>query len=614
MKKTQGIVLPDPLMTFFEQTPTGVLIWKKEQLCYFNHSAKNILPFLNSEEEITWAGFKKFLLDDSTINKVEHLLNGFNAKTAFSETSLFFPRTQFYWDKKVFLLQLRAYTFELNKYDLFTCILIQPLIEKSTKKSLNYEQIYSSFTENTQDLIFILDTEGFILFSNNKAQEIFSFLGKNPVGENFSLLTENPGIKPFFIEPVLKKEKNIFLLKKTLAPGEEIHLSINCIAMQQNSNLAPFILVIGRDISTLIEYQDMLLQNIKEQNIQKEILQLLLKAPGISNAFNGVFEGIATNNKIIGLIYLEDGISKFFKGESSNSFLDYNFFSSLEQKEVVFRVFLSNTKDKHITASANEQNLFNILSSLFYTIERFKIIKAYKKSKEKAEESDRLKAEFLSNISHEIKTPLNGIMGFLQLLEQTNLQNDQKEYVALILKSGKRLLKLLSDLIDLSDIESKEDKLEKKWFNFPEFLAKLLKPYKEKIDLKQISYSENFLNIPEKIFHDEEKLRMILENLLSNAIKFTLKGSISLEIFSEMHELHFIIKDSGIGIPKEKQPLIFKKFVQADGSNTRKFGGTGLGLSIVKAILDKMGGSVSFTSETEKGSSFHISVPIGLDE
>lgn len=240
----------------------------------------------------------------------------------------------------------------------------------------------------------------------------------------------------------------------------------------------------------------------------------------------------------------------------------------------------------------------------------------------KAEElalSTKYKSEFLANMSHELRTPLNSILLLSRLMSENNEKNlttDQVEYAQVIQSSGHGLLALIDEILDLSKIES--GKMDLEYANVPvnEILNDMRMLFQPIANEKNLEFNINVAKeVPEKIETDKMRLEQILKNLLSNALKFTSAGSITLSVNKPVNDLmiHFSVKDTGIGIPKEKQQLIFEAFQQADGSTRRKFGGTGLGLSISRELAKLLGGEIILKSETDQGSEFTVSIPVSKD-
>ena len=237
-------------------------------------------------------------------------------------------------------------------------------------------------------------------------------------------------------------------------------------------------------------------------------------------------------------------------------------------------------------------------------------------AKEQAEESDRLKSAFLANMSHEIRTPMNGILGFTDLLKEPKLSGEEKhEYIQIIEKSGKRMLNIINDIVDISKIESGQMKVNIGESNINEQIEYINTFFKPEVEQKGMQlYFKNALPWEDSVIQtDREKVFAILTNLVKNAIKYCDKGSIEfgyiLNAISEPAYLEFFVKDTGIGIPKDRQEAIFERFIQADIGDTRAFQGAGLGLTISKSYVEMLGGRIWEESEEGKGSSFYFTLP-----
>jgi hypothetical protein len=238
------------------------------------------------------------------------------------------------------------------------------------------------------------------------------------------------------------------------------------------------------------------------------------------------------------------------------------------------------------------------------------------KTKEEALLASHAKSEFLANMSHEIRTPMNGVLGMLQLLQKTPLSHEQKNYVETALSSGTSLLKIISDILDFSKIEAGKFDLEETCFSLKSVIRSIVASFENLINHKQVLLkTEIDERLPDYIVGDETRLRQILFNLIGNAVKFTEKGTISVyltsaQTYQEEVKLIFEIRDTGVGVSKEKISSLFEPFVQADGSFQRKYSGTGLGLSIVKRLVELMGGEVRIQSAIGRGTNvtFHIFV------
>lgn len=371
---------------------------------------------------------------------------------------------------------------------------------------------------------------------------------------------------------------------------------------------------IGRDITELKENQSRL--NLLMQTIRQTPLSLVITNtkgdiqyvnPGFTKVTGYEYNEVIGKNPRI----LQAGVTEkiFYKNLWKTITSGKNWYGEFCNKRkdgtlywesaVIAPIFGENQKLEHYVAIKED------------ITEKKQIVEDLKIAKEKAEESSRLKSIFLTNLSHEIRTPLNGILGFSSIICSGVSDPEKLNYYGdIIEKSGRRLIKVIDDIIEMSMLQSNQIKVEHEAFDLNEVLQELFDLYKD-LYVKKIPDINFSVQLCEDKNHilvgDKNKVKHVLENLLDNAFKFTPNGFIHFGYFDSDHKkITLFVKDSGIGIGKEKSEIIFEPFRQVEEGDSRKYEGSGLGLAISAAIMNKLGGSIQLESKVEKGSVFYL--------
>jgi len=516
---------------------------------------------------------------------------------------------------------------------------------KTEEKLIENEARFRAITETANDAILVSDDSGQIIFANPSALQVFGYQESEVVGKPFAIIipprflsNHSTNFSAFVsgrIPGFIGKAREFAALRKD---GSEFPMEISLSNWQTQSGI--FVAANIRDITERKQAEEAL---IKSENFLQEA-QVIAKLGVYSLEFaSGIWESSEILDDIFGIDEKYDrsveGWSAIVHPEWRKTMDDYFRIEVIGAKadfDKEYKIIRKNDKAERWVHGIGRLkfNDHNELAKMVGTIrditERKLAEQELMQARDRAEESDRLKSAFLTNMSHEIRTPMNGILGFAELLKMPGLTGDQqKEYLAIIKKSGNRMLNIINDIVDISKIEAGQMQFSVSKTNLNEHTEDIYTLFKLEAETKGLRFTcKN--GLPDDratILTDSEKVYAILTNLVKNAIKYTENGSIefgygifadnTLPVAETLHAtsqlatyvLQFYVKDTGIGIPANRQLAIFDRFVQADIADTRAFQGAGLGLSISKAYTDMLGGKIWTESEEGIGSTFYFSIP-----
>ncbi|MEA5006612.1 MAG: PAS domain S-box protein [Rikenellaceae bacterium] len=463
------------------------------------------------------------------------------------------------------------------------------------------------------DLVWLKDPQGVYLQCNQRFGQFYGAAENEIVGKtDYSFVRKD--MADFFRqkdnEAISAGKPTMNVEELTFADGHKEIVETIKTPIYENDGAFIGVLGIGRDITQRKKTEQELIR--KEALISTAVENLPIVFFIIDN--NGVFtlsigaglKGLGlTSNQVVGLsvfdIYRDfpetiKSIKKALSGES-----------------VMFESIINGASYLNIVnPMLRDDNQEGIVGVGLDITERKKAEIELINAKERAEESDRLKSAFLANMSHEIRTPMNGILGFAALLKDPELSGEQqKEYIQVIEKSGVRLLNIINDIISISKIESGIIDINLSETNINHQLQFVYDSLKLEANRKKLKLSFKYVSLESDtiITTDSEKLYGILSNLVKNAIKYTDSGEIEFGYVVKGEDVEFYVKDSGIGIPKEKIGVIFERFIQADVSDKMAQQGVGLGLAISKAYVEMLGGKIWVESEESRGSTFFFTLP-----
>lgn len=566
----------------------------------FKHNALSpeLQDFITQVEASYSELSRKNILLDNTLNNIYSELNESNKKIIERNHDLFE------------LLERRSSDLEVKR--------------EEAEKAINLLTQYREAIDNTL-IVTMTDPKGIITYVNDNFCNISGYSLEEVVNHSHNII-RHPDTNPSLYKKLWQQLQNKKIWKSTMhnrkKDGSSYHVSVNIIPILDVDGSVLNYISIQEDITARVLTQ----QKLKAEQERASIL------------FNHQESSVVISNKRRGLIEANQSFYAHFGFKNIRQFKKHFFcISDLFQEE---EGCLKPGSSEHYWAESvlkspdrlhrvrmidinGNINTYSVYSRYIEldgersVLSTFSDISESERLRVKAEAAEQAKSEFLANMSHEIRTPLNSIYGFLQLLDETEIDTKQKEYIDIAQDSMQTLLSVVNDVLDFSMIDSGKIEIELVEQNIHSLFTSLHASFMPLAQHKNIAYSLTIDNkIERHVQIDDQHIRQIMQNLINNALKFTPEyGSVSIELAllkkgSRSQRIRISVKDTGIGIPENKLESIMRPFSQADSSTTRKFGGSGLGLSISNALIGLQGGELQIISEEGKGSLFSFEIDL----
>ena len=537
-------------------------------------------------------------------------------------------------------LAVSEVTMAEGKQRFFTGIIRDISQQKEAEENLREREArMTAILETAVEAIITINTRGIIESFNPSAETMFGYKASEIIGQKINVLQPEPYTKEHdtYLQNFLRTRN-----KKIIGIGREL------VGIRKDGSQLPIFLSVAQvRLRDRIIFSGIIRDISEQKEYERKVLEITERLTlATRSADIGIWEWDVTNNVLNWdeVMYKLYGIkAKDFTGaydawqkglhpeDRSKAESEINAALANEKEfDTEFRVIWPKGEVRTIRANAiiqrDKKGNPLLMVGVNWDITRLKAVEEQMRlAKEAAEAASRSKSEFLANMSHEIRTPINGVMGMIELLLNTQVSKKQEEFLTMARHSAESLMSVINDILDFSKIEAGKLAIDVHAFQLRETVEGTVSTLGMRAGEKNLELTCRIApDVPDRLMGDSGRLRQMLINLIGNAIKFTTQGEIAVQVkmvktsqplpLDDQINLHLSVRDTGMGIPLEKQKRIFESFSQADASTTREFGGTGLGLTISSQLAALMGGRLWVESKPGKGSTFHFTLGLGRDK
>ncbi|NVO04197.1 MAG: PAS domain S-box protein [Bacteroidetes bacterium] len=594
-----------------ETSPFSIIIYKKDKFLYGNQSTLELLGY--SLPELLELNFWDVIHPDQREIAKKNAISRIEGKNSTSRYEL----KVVHKNGTVKILDFSAKVVELDGELVNMSTAYDITDRKRAEEGLKLsEEKYRMFMEQAVDAILIGDSTGNFIGANDQASLLSGYSKSELLKLNMRDLYPQTELEEKPLRYDVLKKGSIVIKERSLK-----HKDGRLISVEMNTKMLPdgtyqaFI----RDISDRKRVQEAIQSSEERYRLIMDNINDLISLHSYDYKYLYISSNCKTilgyepeeliGNSPLNIIFEED---KDFVIEHNKDLFTLN--SSVPHRYRVITktgelVWLETTLK--ILNSNNENEIICISKDITESVKN----KDMALAKEKAETANKAKSEFLANLSHEIRNPMNVIIGMTNSLQRTNLSEEQLKYLRSLKISSNSLMNMLNDVLDFSKIEANKMVLANNDFNLLKCTTEIISIFEGQAEQKNVKLKLTFnKNNPEFLYGDESKLRQILVNLIGNSLKFTTLGKVELLVSqrlfkNDQHFIKFTVKDTGIGIKKADFSKIFESFTQIDSSTTKIYSGTGLGLAIVKSFTNLLNGTIKFDSKYKKGTTFTVVIP-----